>query len=205
MAKSNQIPPSHRLAQEDARCQKSQHMAKCILMFLCCASCNMFRSTASDHSNDYTICTCQAEVQFFFSWFEQKCVCSSWETVAGNSQNKIWKQPVHLNKKPWCSVATNERTRQGLMSEMSVWAGIKDGAVWGLTPLCLNSWAEKEGRLWKLKGHRGRTPSFLSPLHRPFMMGSSVLWQVCEVGTLLEVIAISLLWVIVCPYAWKDR
>lgn len=35
----------------------------------------------------------------------------------------------------------------------------------------------------------------------PFMMGSSVLWQVCEVGTLLEVIAISLLWVIVCPYA----
>lgn len=205
MAKSNQIPPSHQLAQEDARCQKSQHMAKCILTFLCCASCNMFRSTASDHSNDYTICTCQAEVQFFFHDLSKNaCVRperqsqETHKTKSGSSQF-IW------IKKPWCSVATNERTRQGLMSEMSVWAGIKDGAVWGLTPLCLNSWAEKEGRLWKLKGHRGRTPSFLSPLHRPFMMGSSVLWQVCEVGTLLEVIAISLLWVIVCPYAWKDR
>lgn len=43
------------------------------------------------------------------------------------------------------------------------------------------------------------------PLYWSFMMGSSVLWQVCEVGTLLEVIAISLLWVIVCPYAWKDH
>lgn len=39
----------------------------------------------------------------------------------------------------------------------------------------------------------------------PFMMSSSVLWQVCEVGTLLEVIAISFLWVIVCPYSWKNH
>lgn len=57
----------------------------------------------------------------------------------------------------------------------------------------------------KAEGSQRENSLVFVPLHWSFMMGSSVLWQVCEVGTLLEVIAISLLWVIVCPYAWKDH
>ena len=72
----------------------------------------MFRSSASDHSNDYMICICQTEVQsffFFVLWFEQKRhvfilrdsrrkthKTNSWEKK--QEKHKIWKQPVHLNK-----------------------------------------------------------------------------------------------------------
>lgn len=41
-----------------------------------------------------------------------------------------------------------EREQRKVLSQRGAdEARIKDGAVWGLTPLCLNSGAEKEGRL----------------------------------------------------------
>lgn len=57
----------------------------------------------------------------------------------------------------------------------------------------------------KAEGSQRENPLVFVPLCWPFKMGSSALWQVCEVDILLEVIAISLLWVIVCPYAQQDH
>lgn len=87
---------------------------------------------------------------------------------------------------------------------LSIWTCVAGLTLW----IKNKGWSSLETEPFLLSpGQDGETPLWFlcAPLCWSLTVGSSVLWWVREVGSLLEVIDTHLLWVIVRLQAWKEE
>lgn len=113
MAKSNQIPPSHQLVQEDARCQIATygnmyiHFLPCFMQYV---SEHCFKSLKRLNDLDCVVCMISVKLRMLIQMtvtnkdFELiiKIIKIFTQDRSLNKQertkSKIWKQPFHQNK-----------------------------------------------------------------------------------------------------------